>query len=91
MSDSAWSQFDTRTPQERLERDAVLAEIAAAERAALDACRNIRAIAERHPKYAHNAGSAALVHVQNLAGVEQQTLFRHGVDRDGQRRKQGQR
>lgn len=82
-----WYSFDPLDADERAEQDAIDGEIAAAERSAVDAIRELGALVERHGLPAESGSGAALTHIATLAQAQSQTLFRRSLQRD-QRRKQ---
>lgn len=83
---SQWYDFDPLDADDRAEQQAVEAEIAAAERSALDAIRQLVSLVDRHGLPAERAGSAALTHISTLAQASGQTVYRRSIDRDELRR-----
>jgi hypothetical protein len=81
-----WGLFD-EDADDRAEQKAVDAEIAAAERTALDAIRQISGLVERNPVLGQHAGAGAIRHIATIAGATANTLYKRQLDRDEQRRR----
>lgn len=88
MSDP-WYLFDKETVEDRDDREAreqVIADIQAAEKAAVDACTAILVAAAKYDGYGETTAQHSLTHIAVMATAEGNQLFRH-ADRRSERKR----